>query len=155
MNWLSRVKRAWRGTLQEWMLLAEAWLVLLGARLAIPRWQMPEILRRLQHAARPDKNNKNKNKNKGPVAHDPIVRAVQRATHLHIIPMLCLPQSLSLSWMLVRRGLSCDFLIGAQPKDGQLDAHAWVERDGIPINSPLDSAETHPVLLRERIAVEL
>ncbi|MGB0387104.1 MAG: lasso peptide biosynthesis B2 protein [Ardenticatenaceae bacterium] len=142
MIWLWRLKRARRWTRHEWRRVAEAWFALLGARLAIRRWQMPELLTRLQRAARPDP---------APVAHEPIVRAVQRAAHLHPIPMLCLPQSVALSWMLARRGLTCELVIGARPKEGTLDAHAWVERDGMPINSPLDSAETHPVFLRERI----
>ncbi len=143
MNWLNSLKRALSWTPQEWALFAEAWLALLFARLAIRRWQMGQILEHLQNLAR--------SYHKDTASHEPIVRAVQRATHLHIVPMLCLPQSVAISWMLTRRGITCEFVIGAQPKEGQLDAHAWVEREGIPINSPLDSAERHPVFLREPI----
>ena len=143
MNWFSRLKRLWRWTPQEWLLVAEAWVALLLARVAIRRWQMGEVLEHLQRVAR--------SHNEETMRHEPIVRAVQRATHLHLVPMLCLPQSVAISGMLARRGVVCEFVIGARPKEGQLDAHAWVERDGVPINSPLDSAERHPVFLREPI----
>lgn len=143
MNWLKRLKRASSWTVQEWLLFAEAWAALLAARFAIRRWQMGPILEHLQGVARSHRERV--------VLHEPIVRAVQRATHLHIVPMLCLPQSVAISWMLARRGIACEFVIGARPKEGQLDAHAWVEREGVPINSPLDSAQRHPVFLREPI----
>lgn len=142
MIWLSRAKHALSFTAQDWLLMAEGWLTLWGAWVAIRRWPLPKILSQLQRAARDDKS---------PIRHEPIVQAVQRAACLQFIPMLCLPQSVAICWMLVRRGQSCQLVIGARPTEGQLDAHAWVERDGIPINSPLDSAENHPVLLREVI----
>lgn len=139
MNWLQRTSRARRWTRQEWRLLAEAWLALLRAGLALRRWSLPEVLRR---QPRPTAEG---------VSLDgaPLVRAVQRAAHLFPVPMLCLPQSLALAGMLVRRGQSCAVVLGARPQAGVLDAHAWVEVDGIPINSPPDSAERHPVFLRE------
>ena len=143
MNWLKRLKRVSSWTAQEWRLFGEAWAALLAARFAIRRWQMGDVLEHLQGVARSHDQRE--------VLHEPIVRAVQRATHLHIVPMLCLPQSVAISWMLARRGIACEFVIGARPKEGQLDAHAWVEREGVPINSPLDSAQRHPVFLREPI----
>lgn len=125
-------------------------MALLVARLAIRRWQMGQILEHLQGMAR-SHDEGGQPHDEGGQPHEPIVRAVQRATHLHIVPMLCLPQSVATSWMLGRRGITCEFVIGARPKEGALDAHAWVERAGVPINSPLDSAQRHPVFLREPI----
>lgn len=142
MSWSSRASRArgWSG--RDWLLLAEGWLAVGLAGLAVRRWPMPEVLAWLQRAARPAGR---------PVEPEPVVRAVQRAVHLHPWPLLCLPQSVAITWMLARRGFACELVIGARPKADMLDAHAWVEQRGIPLNSPPDSAESHPVLLRQAI----
>ncbi len=116
--------------------------MLLWAWVALRRWKIAEVLSQLQQSARPQEV---------PDAPEPIVRAVQRATHLHIMPMLCLPQSLAIARMLARRGQPCELLIGARPGQGTLDAHAWVELNGHPINSPPNTPQTHPVLLRQAI----
>lgn len=144
MIWLSRASRARQWRPAEWALLAEAWAALLVARVLL-RWQsLPALLARLKRSAQPARNHG--------MPHEPLARAVLRATHLHPVPMACLPQSIALAWMLARRGQPCTLLIGARPEGGTLAAHAWVERADEPINSPPDSAHTHPVWLREAIA---
>lgn len=139
MIWFARASRARRWRRGEWALLAEGWLALGVAYVAVRRWRLPRVLAALERLARHDA---------GPAAEADLCRAVLRAAHLHPLPMLCLPQSLALAWMMRRRGHVCDFLIGARPGDPQLDAHAWVERAGRPINSVADSATRYPVLLR-------
>ena len=144
MNWSNRVKQVRGWSRYDWILLIEAWMALLVARLAIRYWRFQKVLKRLQQTTHPSAER---------TATKPVVRAVQRAARLHPIPMRCLPQATALSWMLVRRGQPCEFVIGAKLESGTLDAHAWVEQDGIPINSPANSAEIHPVLLREAVGI--
>jgi hypothetical protein len=43
----------------------------------------------------------------------------------------CLEQSLALCWMLRRRGMSPALRVGARKDADRLEAHAWVEIDGI------------------------
>ena len=43
----------------------------------------------------------------------------------------CLRQSLAVYWQLRRIGFSPDLRIGIRPLRGQLDAHAWVELEGV------------------------
>lgn len=43
----------------------------------------------------------------------------------------CLRQALVVHWWLRRRGLPAELVIGAQPGAGELDAHAWVELQGV------------------------
>jgi hypothetical protein len=50
----------------------------------------------------------------------------------------CLPASLCLCWLLRRRGIDCDLLIGVRPGGGPLSAHAWVEHAGTILNDSED-----------------
>ncbi|MBK7991648.1 MAG: lasso peptide biosynthesis B2 protein [Comamonadaceae bacterium] len=53
-------------------------------------------------------------------------------------PRTCLTRSLLLGWLLRRRGVASDLRIGVRLTNGVLDAHAWVECDGIPVNDRPD-----------------
>jgi hypothetical protein len=54
----------------------------------------------------------------------------------------CLTRSLYLWWLLRRRGLRCELRIGVRMNRGALEAHAWVEHAGVPINDRDDVGET-------------
>ena len=56
-------------------------------------------------------------------------------------PATCLTRSLLLRWLLHRRGAQTDLRIGVKLDQGRLDAHAWVEAGGIPLNDSPDVAE--------------
>ena len=56
-------------------------------------------------------------------------------------PVTCLTRSLLLRWLLRRRGIASDLRIGVQLVQGRLDAHAWVEYEGVPINDAPDVAQ--------------
>lgn len=49
-------------------------------------------------------------------------------------PSTCLSRSLVLVWLLKRRGVQTQLRIGVRLNDGKLDAHAWVEHGGLPVN---------------------
>ena len=55
-------------------------------------------------------------------------------------PATCLTRSLLLGWLLRRRGIQSDLRIGVRLTNGALDAHAWVECGGIPVNDKSDVA---------------
>jgi hypothetical protein len=46
----------------------------------------------------------------------------------------CLSRSATLWWLLRRQGIPSALRIGVRKEDGALDAHAWVECDGVAIN---------------------
>ena len=54
----------------------------------------------------------------------------------HHLPMACscLTRSLLLDWMLRRRGFASELRIGVRLVGGNLQAHAWVQLDGTPLN---------------------
>ena len=53
-------------------------------------------------------------------------------------PRTCLTRSLLLGWLLQRRGVQSQLRIGVRLTQGALDAHAWVECEGIPVNDRPD-----------------
>ncbi|MCB0079073.1 MAG: lasso peptide biosynthesis B2 protein [Anaerolineales bacterium] len=141
MHWSKRIARAryWSG--HDWRGLWQGWMALLWAAWQLRRQPLPDLLAALQRQ---------------PVSAHPappteLVQGVQRAAHLFPRPMLCLPQSIAIARLLSQQGQPYAFLLGAQPKDETLAAHAWIEIEGIPINSPPDSAQRHPVLLEQAI----
>jgi len=130
-------------TFADWRWIGVAWVALARARWRIARQPMPAIIAELHRTARP---------RQAATDSAPMVRGVLRAKHLFPIAMLCLPESVAIAELLVQRGQPCALVMGARLTDENgLDAHAWVEQDGVPINSPLTSATDHPVYLRETI----
>jgi hypothetical protein len=70
---------------------------------------------------------------------------VNSAAHYAPGPVTCLTRSLLLRWLLRRRGIASKLRIGVQLTEGRLDAHAWVEVEGIPINDAQDVAQRFAV----------
>jgi hypothetical protein len=59
---------------------------------------------------------------------------VNAASYRLPIPCSCLTRSLVLDWMLRRRGVESNLRIGVRLVEGRLEAHAWIEVDGHPLN---------------------
>jgi hypothetical protein len=56
-----------------------------------------------------------------------------------VVGARCLGGSLALWFILRRRGIDAELLIGADaPQRGELQAHAWVELSGVPVNDDPD-----------------
>jgi hypothetical protein len=53
----------------------------------------------------------------------------------------CLARSVWLEWLLHRRGIASQLRIGVRFADGELDAHAWIECEGTPVNDRADIGE--------------
>jgi hypothetical protein len=69
-----------------------------------------------------------------------IARLEQAAARHLFFRANCLEQSLTLWWLLQRRGIAAELRIGARKEDGRFEAHAWVEFDGAALN---DAGEEH------------
>ncbi|HKW32930.1 MAG TPA: lasso peptide biosynthesis B2 protein [Candidatus Acidoferrum sp.] len=48
----------------------------------------------------------------------------------------CLVKSLTLWWMLGRQGIASELRVGVRKEGRKLEAHAWVEREGVALNEP-------------------
>lgn len=84
-----------------------------------------------------------------------IARLEQTAARHLFFRANCLEQSLTLWWLLHRRGIAAELRIGARKEAGRFEAHAWVEFDGailsdageehlhfVPFDGPIASPET-------------
>lgn len=58
------------------------------------------------------------------------VRAAIRRSNKRVYGARCLADALAGQTMLGRRGVPSELKIGVQKKEGKLDAHAWLEREG-------------------------
>lgn len=57
----------------------------------------------------------------------------------------CLDRSLLLTWMLRRSGHGAELLIGVRVAGDSLEAHAWVECGGLPVNESRENAARYAV----------
>jgi hypothetical protein len=69
-----------------------------------------------------------------------IARLVEVAARNAPCRSSCLHRSLVLWWLLRRRGLAADLRIGVRRTSGKLEAHAWVEHQGVVLNDGGDVA---------------
>jgi len=67
-----------------------------------------------------------------------LARMVNAGARLAPCPVTCLTRSRLLDWLLRRRGVPSELRIGVRLHRGTLDAHAWVEVDGVPVNDRKD-----------------
>ena len=76
-----------------------------------------------------------------------IARMVNAVAARMPLRITCLTRSVVLVEELRRRGMAADLRIGARVgARGALDAHAWVELDGRPVNDRADIAREYPPL---------
>jgi transglutaminase superfamily protein len=88
-------------------------------------------LRKAVSHATPQKHSDSLNKQIALTAH--MVNAADRHGLVH---PSCLVKSLTLWWLLGRQGITSELRVGVRKEGGNLEAHAWVEREGIALNEP-------------------
>lgn len=76
-------------------------------------------------------------------------RLVQVAVRHGLFRPTCLPQSLVLWWLLRRQGIAGELHIGVRPEPNRLEAHAWVEFQGLVLNDSEDVARRFAPFPRE------
>src|SRR5215831_3763356 len=130
MAWSKRLIRSGvqflRASRQERRLFLEALLLLSATALALRvvgfrRWQS-FLARRAPLAGGRDRN-------AAQTLHLArlAVHSVRRASRFSPWPANCLQQSLTLGWLLGRRGIDTELRIGFRKEGGRFEAHAWVE----------------------------
>jgi hypothetical protein len=59
---------------------------------------------------------------------------VRAAAHFSLTRVTCLEKSLALWWLLGRQGIASTGHIGTRKRDGNFEAHAWVECGGVSLD---------------------
>ena len=67
----------------------------------------------------------------------------------------CLPESLTLWWLLRRQGIESQIRFGARKYAHRMEAHAWVEFEGVPLNDSADVRERFKPFERAVMAEEV
>lgn len=67
-----------------------------------------------------------------------VARLISSAARHSLFAANCLPQSLTLWWLLRRQGIEAEFRIGVRKERQTMEAHAWVEVFGQAINDQAD-----------------
>lgn len=62
------------------------------------------------------------------------IRFFWLAVRYHPLPGSCLPQPLTLWWLLYRQGLACKLQSSTRQQNGRVEAHIWVEYAGHGLN---------------------
>ncbi|MRD46815.1 lasso peptide biosynthesis B2 protein [Caenimonas koreensis] len=125
---------------RERIVLVKAWLGLPVAWLLLRVMPFPSIQshirnRRVDQAARDSA-----------LAPIDLGRLIDMAARTSPVPSTCLTKSVLLCWMLRRRGVAHELIIGVRPGEAGLQAHAWVECEGSPVNDQGDiSSRFHPL----------
>jgi hypothetical protein len=133
---IRRKLRQARGlTLRDWGTLLQAWVLLLVVDLALRTLPFP----RVRDAARGARARSGEQAPWAEVKR--LHRLVGVAARVHLCPMRCLRQALALQWLLARGGISSELRLGVNKDAGGLNAHAWLEVEGVPVGQPLTVAE--------------
>ena len=131
--------RDWQIVVAAACMLPQSWLSLWTIRRRPFEWRESEPIgardpRSRQHALR-------------------IARLVAIAVRFSPFPVTCLSRSLVLARILRRHRIDARLRIGVRIADGKLDAHAWVEADGAPLNDKPD-IDRHFLPFHAAIATE-
>ena len=123
-------------SLDQWKVLAASLVLVPAVELVLHRKGFNRtsaaLAGRSQRPARPS----------SPTEVVPVAVAVILVANRRLIGAACLGRSLVLWFLVRRRGIDAELVIGAEaPKNGVLPAHAWVEVDGVPVNDVADVRE--------------
>ena len=120
-------------TLGDWLALLEAWFALLAF------WILLRLVsaERLRIPSPPRAGLLSISANQLALA-ERLHRLIGWAARLHWPPKTCLPRSLTLRWMLARRGIDSGLRIGVRRVQADILAHAWIELAGQPVGETPD-----------------
>ena len=133
---LSRLARFSALTLSQQRMLLAAWFLLPFFWLGLSKLGLARLHALLQR--------RRLTVNPGSALALPEIQALGEAVNIAArhspFPATCLTRSLLLDWLLQRRGIWSQLRIGVRLTQGMLDAHAWVECEGVPVNDLPDIA---------------
>jgi hypothetical protein len=82
------------------------------------------------------------------------VRMARAASRHGLYRATCLPESLTIWWLLRRQAIESRLRFGARKQGEHLEAHAWVEINGIPLNDSADVEQRFMPFKRSAMSAE-
>ena len=125
-RWRSRVARARGFAGEDWRVLSESLVMLLGVSIALRLVAFPRLVAWAKRPAAADGTSWSLSRIQRTAS---LVALASRATGTR-----CLARALTLTRVLARRGVVSDLRIGVRPENRRLEAHAWVEWMGTALN---------------------
>jgi hypothetical protein len=124
-------------------LSAAQWLVVLSSLFLVPATQLSLRLWGFSRTARTlARWSRRTSISSDPESARESAEAVNLVAGRAVVGARCLGRSLVLWFILRRRGIDAELVIGADaPRRGALQAHAWVEVAGEPVNDAMDVRE--------------
>jgi hypothetical protein len=116
---------------RDWLLFIQAWSLLLIVDIALRT--LP--FRKVQHWIASAHPMKGANEDQALTAIQRSSLFLDRAARYHLYPMTCLRRALGLHWLLSKQGIHADLHFGVRREQGKLQAHAWLEYKGQPIDA--------------------
>jgi hypothetical protein len=132
----SKVTIARKLSIADWLLLGQAWWVLLYFFLTL-RWKSLEGIEKSFQLA----DRKKESLSVSLAFAWRTQKLVYLASRLHLLHMVCLTRACTLHWMLCKRGMPSKLRIGMNRSQAGIHAHAWVELMGQAIGEPEDIGE--------------
>ena len=108
---------------REWIVFVEAWLTILSVQFELLFVHKRVVRSSLSETVKTSTNRE----------------ITRRSLELFVMARnsapfaTCLPRSIALQRFLRRRGIHADLRIGGRRRENAVEAHAWVEIDGVPI----------------------
>ena len=133
---IRKLKHAWSFSIQDWWDFIQSWVMLL----IVDIWLRIGSYKALQEALikkQPIKSaieSRTNNASKEEIKH--IASMVEIAGRNHVVRMSCLRRALVQQWLLSKKGISSKLRFGVRTIEGDLEAHAWLEKDGKMISDP-------------------
>lgn len=133
---MGKLRRLIQMPFADKVLLARAWFALLAVDLGVRLASFDAVQRFIERYAKAG----------GAQTPARLQALVRLAARHHLWKMACLPQALALRWLLAREGMLSVVIIGVRKQAGALEAHAWVELDGVALGEPADVRERFGVM---------
>jgi hypothetical protein len=111
-------------SLEDWGLFVSAWILLVVFDLALRVLRFPLIQRVVNVGL---KSRLSPGTEQAAVNASRVRSMVELAARNHIYPMTCLRQSLTLQWLLGRRGVRSVLKFGVRQQGFTIAAHSWIE----------------------------
>lgn len=124
---LNRLRKLFRLSPADRVILAQAWVLLLLADLALRFLAFKRFLALSRTLAL---NGRDEPAVARPSSGARLAWLVEVAGRYSPINATCLKKAIVLSWLLERRGIATTLRIGVARRDGALIAHAWLEQGG-------------------------